>query len=394
MLRTAFQDMTLPKLSFGTMRLPTTAVGEIDETQLASMVAEAMAHGVNYFDTAYPYHGGQSELAVGRALAAYPRETYCLATKYPGHQIADTYDPAAVFEHQLEKCGVEYFDFYLLHNVYENSMDVYLDPRWGILDYFKEQRRRGRIRHLGFSTHASTDTLRRFLDLAGKDMEFCQIQLNWMDWSLQDARGKVALLNERNIPIFVMEPVRGGRLCKLMPADEAALRARRPDESVASWSFRYLLTLPGVVTVLSGMSSMAQMQDNIRTFEMNKPLTGEEVDLLYRIAEGMKDTTPCTGCRYCVDICPQGLDIPALISTDNELRFAPSTNAIMWMDGLPADKRPAACLACGRCRKLCPQGIDIPAVLCGLDDRLASIPKWGDICRERAEAARRLREGK
>ncbi len=390
MTRNSFDQITLPALSFGTMRLPLTADGNIDESQLTDMVAYAMTHGVNYFDTAYPYHGGQSELAIGRVLKAYPRESFYLASKYPGHQIAETYDPAAVFEHQLSKCGVEYFDFYLLHNVYENSMEVYLDPQWGILEYFKEQKRLGRIRHLGFSTHASTETLRRFLDIAGEDMEFCQIQLNWMDWTLQDAKGKVELLRERRIPIFVMEPVRGGRLCHLSTEAEATLKTRRPDESIAAWSFRYLMTIPGVTTVLSGMSNMEQMIDNIRTYEIDKPLLLEEVDLLYAIAESMKDATPCTACRYCVDACPLALDIPALIATDNELRFAPTTNAVMWMDGLPEEKQPGSCLACGRCRKLCPQNINIPSVLHGLAERLESIPKWRDICRERAEAARKL----
>ncbi len=391
MNRTSFQDITLPRLSFGTMRLPTLADGAIDETALSVMVEYAMEHGVNYYDTAYPYHGGQSELAIGRVLKAYPRASYFLATKYPGHQIAETYDPAAVFEHQLRKCGVEYFDFYLLHNVYENSMEVYLDPQWGILDYFKEQKRLGRIRHLGFSTHATTETLRRFLDLAGDDMEFCQIQLNWMDWTLQDAKGKVALLNERGIPIWVMEPVRGGRLCRLSDADETILKSRRPDESIASWSFRFLDTIPGVTTVLSGMSSMAHMEDNIRTYETEKPISQEEIDLLFTIADGMKDSVPCTACRYCTPACPQKLDIPSLIAACNELRFAPTTNAAMRLEGLPADEQPSACLACGRCTKLCPQGINIPSVLRDLTARLETIPKWRDICREREEAARKLR---
>ncbi len=388
--RSPFGNITLPRLAFGTMRLPTDASGAIDEDCLARMVAYAMEHGVNYFDTAYPYHGGLSEIAVGKALKAYPRESYCLATKYPGHQISSTYDPAAVFEHQLRKCDVDYFDFYLLHNVYEHSMDVYLDPQWGILDYFREQKRSGRIKHLGFSTHATTDALRRFLDIAGADMEFCQIQLNWMDVTLQDAKGKVDLLRERDIPIWVMEPVRGGRLCHLSEADEAALKARRPDESVAAWSFRYLDTIPGVVTVLSGMSSLEQMQDNVRTYETERPLSASEVALLLSIAEGMRDSVPCTACRYCTADCPMGLEIPDLITTYNELNFMATTNSAMRLEGLSADRQPSACIACGRCKKLCPQGIDIPAVLSALQTKFASVPKWRDICREREEAARRM----
>lgn len=174
MIYTDFQDKKLSMLGFGTMRLPVKATGEIDENQLADMVKYAIDHGVNYFDTAYPYHGGMSEIAIGRALSAYPRESYFLATKFPGHQISSSYDPAAVFEEQLKKCGVEYFDFYLLHNVYENSIQTYLDPRWHIIDYFKEQKRLGRIRHLGFSCHGRVDCLEQFLDAVGEDMEFAR----------------------------------------------------------------------------------------------------------------------------------------------------------------------------------------------------------------------------
>ena len=199
MIYSDFQGKKLSMLGFGTMRLPTEPDGKINERQLAEMTAYALDHGVNYFDTAWPYHGGQAEVAIGKALSAYPRESYYLATKYPGHQISASYDPAAVFEKQLEKCGVDYFDFYLLHNVYENSMKTYLDPRWNIIGYFKEQKRLGRIKHLGFSCHGRVELLKEFLDTVGDAMEFCQIQLNWLDWTLQDAKAKVELLNARHM---------------------------------------------------------------------------------------------------------------------------------------------------------------------------------------------------
>ena len=235
MMTNDFQGKQLSRLGFGTMRLPTNADGSIDEARVAEMTAYALEHGVNYFDTAYPYHGGESERVIGRVLSKYPRDSYCLATKYPGHQIISTgYNPAEIFEEQLKKCGVEYFDFYLLHNVYEKSMEVYLDPRWGIVDYFKEQKRLGRIKHLGFSCHAETKGLKEFLDACGEDMEFCQIQLNYLDWTLQDAKSKYDLLTERGIPVWVMEPVRGGRLAKLSEPEEAKLKALRPEDSIAS----------------------------------------------------------------------------------------------------------------------------------------------------------------
>ena len=390
MITKQFQDKTLPLLGFGTMRLPLNTDGTINETQVSIMTRYAMEHGVNYFDTAYPYHDGDSERVMGRVLSEYPRDSYYLATKYPGHQLISTgYNPADIFEKQLEKCGVDYFDFYLLHNVYEKSMETYLDPQWGIIDYFKEQKRLGRIRHLGFSTHAQTACLKEFLDLYGQDMEFCQIQLNYLDWTLQDAKGKYELLCEYNIPVWVMEPVRGGKLAKLDATNEARLKALRPDESVAAWGFRFLQNLPNVTMVLSGMSNMEQMQDNIKTFSEEKPITEEEQALLFDIAEGMKDSVPCTACRYCVDGCPMGLDIPTFLATYNELRVAPSTNAVMHIEFMEEDKKPSACIACGKCTHICPQNIDIPGALRDLTDRIRKLPTWTDICRQREEAAKR-----
>ena len=390
MIHRTFQDMELPLLGFGTMRLPLQPDGiTVDEALTAEMTAYALSHGVQYFDTAYPYHQGNSERVMGRVLSAYPRESYYLATKYPGHQIAGSYDPAAVFEEQLEKCGVDYFDFYLLHNVYENSIHTYMDPRWGIVDYFVEQKRLGRIRHLGFSAHGSVDVIRRFLDYCGDKMEFCQIQLNYLDWTLQDAKAKCALLNERNVPIWVMEPVRGGKLAQL-PQDTAdTLHRLRPEESTAAWAMRWLQSVPGVTMVLSGMSDMAQMQDNVRTFSQPRPLTQEEEATLLAIAEGLKVGVPCTACRYCCDGCPQGLDIPALLAIYNDLKFLPTFTVGMRVESLPEDKRPSACIGCGKCARVCPQHIDIPGTMTHFQELLQSIPSWQEICRQREEAARK-----
>ena len=337
----------------------------------------------------FQHSGGESERVIGRGLSKYPRDSWYLATKYPGHQISSTgYDPAEIFEEQLQKCGVEYFDFYLLHNVYEKSMEVYLDPKWGIIDYFKEQKRLGRIKHLGFSCHAETKGLKEFLDACGEDMEFCQIQLNYLDWTLQDAKGKYDLLTERGIPVWVMEPVRGGRLASLSDAEEAKLKALRPEDSIASWGFRFLQALPNVKMVLSGMSSMEQMVDNVKTFSEDKPLTAEETALLLDIAEGMKDSIPCTACRYCCDGCPAGLDIPGLISTYNELRFSPAVNVAMRIEFMPEDKKPTACIGCGQCTRMCPQNIDVPGALKDFAEKLSKLPSWAEICRQREAAAK------
>ena len=361
------------------MRLPMKD-GTVDETQVEEMVAYAMEHGVNYFDTAYPYHGGMSERIMGRVLNKYPRESYYLADKYPGHQTLESYDPSIIFEEQLRRCGVEYFDFYLLHNVYEKSMDVYLDPKWDIIGYFKEQKRLGRIKHLGFSTHAQLDTMERFLDICGEDMEFCQIQLNYLDWTLQNGKEKCALLEKYNIPVWVMEPVRGGKLANFTHPN---LTEARPEASTASWGFRFLQGIPNVKMILSGMSNMDQIRDNVHTFEKLDALNEDETAMVLAIAEAMKNAIPCTSCRYCCDGCPKGLDIPTMMSICSDIRFAPVINSVMMIQALPEEKQPSACIACGKCTKVCPQGIDIPAVMQELAERLKTIPSWEDICQQR-----------
>lgn len=395
MLYRDYQGEKLSLLGFGAMRLPLEPDRKgIDEAQTARMVAYAIEHGVNYFDTAYPYHDGRSELVIGKLLQRYPRHTYNLATKYPGHQICDTYNPAAIFEEQLVKCGVDYFDFYLLHNIYENSIDTYLDSRWKIPEYFIEQKRLGRIRHLGFSCHGGPELLRRFLDCYGGEMEFCQLQLNYLDWQLQQGKVKYQLLRERNIPVWVMEPVRGGQLAHLSEEASAKLKLLRPEESDAAWAFRWLQELPEVRMILSGMSDLAQMRENIETFREEKPLSGEERQVLEQIAAGLYDRIPCTACRYCCDSCPMELDIPMLLDYYNEIRFSPSVNTAMRLDALPEGKFPSACIGCGACAVRCPQKIEIPKLLGEFAEALKKIPKWADICREREAVAARLREGR
>ena len=390
MVQRSFKGKYLPLLGFGAMRLPLTgeSATAIDEAVVDEMVKYAYDHGVRYFDTAYPYHGGESERVMGWLLKQFPRDSYYLATKYPGHQISSSYNPREIFEEQLEKCAVDYFDYYLLHNVYEGSIETYLDPRWKIIDYFLEQKNAGRIRHFGFSSHGSHENTKQFLDKYGNCMEFCQIQLNYVDWTLQDAKSMYELLTARGMPIWVMEPVRGGRLADLSEEEESKLKAKRPNESVAAWCFRWLMTLPNVTMILSGMSNMAQVVDNVKTFTNDKPLTGDEIELLLDIAEGMKDSLPCTSCRYCVDDCPQGLNIPLLLDLCNQLRFSPHFNVGMTVESMPEGKRHVACTACAKCVLTCPQKIDIPAAMRGAVEALAKLPSWAEICRQRDEAAR------
>ena len=364
MIYRKFQDLQLSALGMGAMRLPVVDGNDavIDEPAAVEMVDYAMAHGVNYYDTAWGYHNGQSELVMGRALKRHPREKFYLATKFPGYDLANMPKVREIFPKQLEKCQVDYFDFYLFHNVCEMNIDAYLDPKYGIYDYLMEQKRAGRIRHLGFSAHGSIDVMKRFFDAYGKDMEFCQIQLNWLDWKFQDAEGKVKLLREHNIPVWVMEPLRGGRLARLSDEEAAKLAALRPNEAPAAWAFRFLQAIPEVTVTLSGMSNLEQLKQNIATYETDAPLNGEEWKALMSVADDMlgKKILPCTACHYCVSHCPQGLDIPALLELYNEHNFTGGGFiAPMALSALPEDKRPTACLHCHSCEAVCPQQIKI-----------------------------------
>ena len=359
-----FQGLRLSALGMGAMRLPTVGnvYAQVDEKAVAEMVDLALARGVNYFDTAYGYHDGRSEGALGAALRRHPREQWYLADKFPGYDLSNMDKVEAIFEEQLRRCGVGRFDFYLFHNVCEMNIDAYLDPKYGILDYLLRQKAAGRIGHLGFSCHGSPAVLRRFLDAYGAHMEFCQLQVNWFDWTFQKAAEKVALLNGRGIPVWVMEPLRGGRLAALPEADAAALRALRPEEDAAAWGFRFLQGVPGVTVILSGMSDRAQLEDNLRTFETERPLTARERAALEAIAARMRSAglLPCTACRYCTAHCPQGLDIPALLALYNEHLFTGGGFiAPMALSALPEDKRPGACLGCRSCEAVCPQQIRI-----------------------------------
>ena len=371
-----FKGTKLSALGFGAMRLPVIGGddGRIDEAAAMSMVNRAMEGGINYYDTAWGYHGGNSELIIGRALSRYPRDSYYLATKFPGYDPSNWGKVKEIFERQLDKTGAGYFDFYLFHNVCEMNIDAYLDDeRYGIFSYLSEQKKKGLIKHLGFSCHGGTKTLRRFLDAYGKDMEFCQLQLNYLDWSFQSGKEKVAMLEDMGIPVWVMEPLRGGKLAKLTPENEAKLKALRPDEDIPAWAFRFLTSLPSVKVILSGMSDMEQLEKNLATFAQDKPLCADETKTLLDIAAGMltAGTVPCTGCRYCVSHCPQQLDIPGLISLYNEHAYSGGGFiAPMALSAMPEDKRPQACLGCRSCEQVCPQQIKISEVLADFSEKL------------------------
>ncbi|MBO5652603.1 MAG: aldo/keto reductase [Clostridia bacterium] len=355
-------NVSLSALGLGNMRLPTKEVEGntvIDRPAATALIDLAMAKGINYFDTAYIYHGGESESFLGEALVArHPRESFFLADKY--HITFCGPDYKAVFEEQLRRLQTETIDFYLIHSVMDNTIDEYLAS--GCIEYFEEQRRQGRIRYLGFSSHASPEGLRRFADVHPWD--FAQIQLNYLDHTLTRAGEQYEILKERNIPIMVMEPVRGGRLARLNDRADAFLKAARPEFSIPAWALRYVANLDGVQVVLSGMSNEEQLTENIATFSAELPyLTEKDVATLFQALEMFRSdiSVPCTACRYCVERCPAGIDIPKMMEVYNAYR----------LDGAHKLKRTARgeapsflhCVGCGACVSGCPQSIAIPETM-------------------------------
>ena len=376
-----YDGLKLSGIGFGAMRLPVINGNDadIDEAEAIRLVDKAYESGVNYFDTAWGYHGGNSEIVMGKALKKYPRDSFYLSTKFPGYDVSNFGKVEEIFEKQLEKCQVEYFDFYFMHNVTELNIEQYLDDeKYHTFSYLMEQRKKGRIKHLGFSCHGNLDTMKRFLDRYGEYMEFGMIQMNFLDYEFQDARVKADMLNERNIPIWVMEPLRGGMLTKLPEDGMKRLEELRPGVKPVEWAFRFEQSIPGVKMILSGMSQMDQMMENISIFDEKKPLDEKEIAVLTDIAKGMVNgkIVPCTSCKYCVSHCPKGLDIPSFMWHYNETKFTGGGFiSAMYIMSLPKDKVPAACIGCRSCEKVCPQTIKISEAIKELDSMTAGMVK-------------------
>ena len=373
-------------LGFGCMRFQTDpSTGEIDQEKVNAMFDLAVKGGVNYFDTAYPYLGGKSELAMAEALSRYPRESYYIVDKFPGHSLTAPIDNIALFHVSLRKCRTDYFDFYLLHNITEWSEKYYESEEYHIIPDLLQMKEERKIRNLGFSFHGGPELLEKFLARHDGVFDFVQIQLNYLDWTLQDAKAKYEIIANHGLGVFVMEPCRGGRLAALPETESAKLRAlyREEDGSGAfpgdaSYAFRFLQGLPEVKVVLSGMNEVCQVEDNLRTFQEERSLTSEERSVLFDIAENLKQGVPCTACRYCCAGCPLGLDIPYLLQCYNDYKFAETMTPSMRLDALEEEKRPSACIGCGQCIHACPQNIDVPSALSGLAVMYEKGPHWGD----------------
>ncbi len=370
-----FKNIKLSALGLGCMRFPKCGENEsdIDIAATKEMVDYALKNGINYFDTAWGYHGGKSEIVIGELLKEYPRKSFYLASKFPGFS-KDVFErKEEIFNKQLEKCQVDYFDFYLLHCVSEESIDWYTSDEYGLLDYLIEQKKNGKIHHLGFSAHCNLDTFKRLLAYYGEHIEFCQLQINWLDWDYQDAKTKVQILTELNIPVWVMEPLRGGKLADLKPVFKERLKPLNPNMTDVEWAFRFLQSIPQITMTLSGMSTMQQLKQNINIFSESKPLNQTEIDTLFKIGSDMmhKDALPCTACGYCLEKCPMGLNIPLFTESYNEYIYANDDYTLPTaVKELSDDKLPSACIGCGACESVCPQNIKISQMMTAFSEKI------------------------
>lgn len=361
-------------LGLGCMRLPQTEVDGkwiIDREKSLEMVDEAYNSGINYFDTAYMYHDGQSEDFMGEALSRYPRKSFMLATKLPIWMADTPEDMERIFTEQLKKLKTDYFDFYLLHSLGRGNWDKC--KKFGAYEFVKRKQAEGKIINVGFSFHDSPDVLEEIA--SAEEWDFAQIQLNYFDWDFQNAKRQYEILESKGIPAIIMEPVRGGALADLGDEANAILKAEEPNKSIASWAIRFAASKEGVLTVLSGMSNMEQLRDNIATTTDFKALTDAENEMLFKAAKVYSKNlaVPCTGCRYCMD-CPMGVDIPkAFVKWNNYAKSLDKWNLCDEYNQLRKDKcAPDQCVSCGKCAEHCPQHIDIPARLAEMTAKVNS----------------------
>lgn len=345
-------------LGFGCMRFPTNADGSINEAEAFDMIDKAYQAGVNYYDTAYPYHNGDSENMTGRALARYPRDSYYLATKLPIWAVKTIDDVERIFKEQLERLNMEYVDFYLMHALNKERWELIKELK--ILDYCEKLRTEGKIRFLGFSFHDDYEVFEEII--TSYKWDFCQIQLNYMDRDTQATLKGVELAKSLNIPMVIMEPVKGGSLANLPEDITNMFKAVRPDASTASWALRYVGSIDNIKVILSGMSDMAQVDDNLKTFSTFEPLDEMESDVVEKVAATLHSRVQngCTGCSYCMP-CPAGVNIPGCFSAWNTYHvYENKQDAIRrWTKEIEDAQKAKNCIKCGKCEQVCPQKISI-----------------------------------
>ncbi len=345
-------------LGFGCMRFPLTPDGKIDEAEAEKMLDKAMASGVNYYDTAYPYHGGASEPFVGKALKKYDRASFYLATKLPVWQVESLEDVDRIFAEQLERLQTEYIDFYLMHAMNKERWDKMLEI--GCVKRLEELKAEGKIRNLGFSFHDSYEVFEEMLNY--RDWDFCQIQLNYMDTNVQAGLKGYKLTEEKQVPLVIMEPVKGGSLAAFADDIMEKFHAVRPGASAASFALRWVGSLPNVKVILSGMSAMAQLDDNLATFENFEMLSEKEQQTVKEVVDLLNSRVQngCTGCKYCMP-CPAGVNIPGSFKVWNTYHMYQNYNMVKntWEQGMGEKEQPKNCIKCGKCEAACPQKISI-----------------------------------
>lgn len=345
-------------LGFGCMRFPTLEDGKIDEILAEKMLDQAMAQGVTYYDTAFPYHNGDSEPFVGRVLNKYDRSSYYLATKLPVWMVEAREDAEKIFEDQLKRLDKEYVDFYLLHALDKERFEKV--KKLGLIEMCEKFRQEGKIRYLGFSFHDDYEVFEEIIN--SYDWDFCQIQYNYMDTDVQAGDKGYALAEQKGIPMVIMEPVRGGLLAGFSDDIEEMFRETRPDQSIASWALRWVGSHANVKVILSGMSTPEQVEDNLKTFDHFETLSEKEQDTVKRVVDTLKGRVQngCTGCRYCMP-CPSGVDIPGSFRIWNDYHIYQIYSFVQnrWEKELSADAKPENCVECGACEKQCPQKINI-----------------------------------
>lgn len=364
--RKQFKNIEISRLGLGNMRLPCKtpikreANPLIDYNKAQELVDMAYENGVNYFDTAYMYHAGKSEKFIGQALKKYPRESYYLADKLPIWMCKRPDDMQKIFDKQLQRTGIDCFDFYLLHSLDKGNFEKC--EKYGAYDFLLEKQKQGLIKNIGFSFHGTIDDLKAIV--AAHHWDFAQIQMNYLDWKNQDAKTQYEILTEAGIPVIVMEPVRGGKLADVPKRVEELFKNNAPDKSIASWAIRFCATHDNVLTILSGMNAKEQMLDNLQSLTDFVPMTDVELKICQNAASIINESEiiPCTGCDYCAD-CPKSVKISTIFDVYNKFKTGEYTDDQAKEKYAQIDVNHTQCVACGKCKEHCPQSIDIPKML-------------------------------
>ncbi len=363
-VRRKFMNIDTPLIALGCMRLPMKNE-KIDMVELDKMVEYAMEHGANYFDTAYMYVEGKSENAIGEILKKYPRESFMLADKCPAYLVKTKEDSRKLCKEQLKKCQVDYFDNYMVHNINKNTISNYRDnDMYGELLKLKNE---GLIKHLGFSFHGDPSMLKEVIN--EHKWDFCQLQINYLDWEVVNADELYDIADKANVPIIVMEPLRGGTLCNLPQKAAEQLKSNCPDDTQASFGLRWSASKDRVITILSGMSNLQQLKENIDTFVNYKKMSEKELETAQKIARIIQSqgAINCTACKYCLEVCPRGINIPAIFGLYNLYKGNTNKNAgfmfVYNYNALEESTKADKCINCNLCNRNCPQNLEIPKLL-------------------------------